>query len=84
MVKQRLSHSAKVYGAAKIWAQLKRENITVARCTVERLMAQMGLRGAVRGGRHHHGPRTHSLATSRPRQPDLQRSGAQQIVAGGI
>jgi len=34
-----------VYGAAKVWAQLKRENITVARCTVERLMRQMGLRG---------------------------------------
>jgi transposase InsO family protein len=38
-----------VYGARKVWLQLRRENVDVARCTVERLMAQMGLRGAVRG-----------------------------------
>jgi putative transposase len=39
----------RVYGADKVWAQLKREGILVARCTVERLMRQFGLRGAVRG-----------------------------------
>jgi transposase InsO family protein len=38
-----------VYGARKVWRQLNREGITVARCTVERLMRQMGLQGAVRG-----------------------------------
>ena len=38
-----------VYGADKIWAQLNRENIRVARCTVERLMRQRGLSGAKRG-----------------------------------
>ena len=38
-----------VYGARKIWRQLGREGVTVARCTVERLMRRMGLRGAVRG-----------------------------------
>ena len=38
-----------VYGARKIWRQLNREGINVARCTVERLMAQMGLAGRVRG-----------------------------------
>jgi transposase InsO family protein len=38
-----------VYGARKVWLQLKREGFAVARCTVERLMATMGLRGAVRG-----------------------------------
>jgi putative transposase len=38
-----------VYGARKIWRQLGREGITVARCTVERLMRGMGLRGVVRG-----------------------------------
>jgi putative transposase len=38
-----------VYGAPKIWAQLNREGIRVARCTVERLMRQQGLTGAVRG-----------------------------------
>ena len=38
-----------VYGADKVWRQLRRENVQVARCSVERLMAEMGLRGAVRG-----------------------------------
>ncbi len=38
-----------VYGADKVWRQLKREGITIARCTVERLMRRLGLRGAIRG-----------------------------------
>jgi len=38
-----------VYGAPKVWAQLNREGIRVARCTVERLMREIGLRGTVRG-----------------------------------
>ncbi len=38
-----------VYGARKVWWQLQREGIDVARCTVERLMAREGLQGAVRG-----------------------------------
>ena len=38
-----------VYGADKVWAQLQREGTPVARCTVERLMRQLGLRGVVRG-----------------------------------
>lgn len=38
-----------VYGVRKVWQQLGREGITVARCTVERLMRGMGLRGVVRG-----------------------------------
>ncbi len=38
-----------VYGAEKVWRQLQREGLTVARCTVERLMKDLGLRGAVRG-----------------------------------
>ncbi len=38
-----------VYGARKVWRQLGREGIAVARCTVERLMRRMGLRGVVRG-----------------------------------
>jgi transposase InsO family protein len=41
----------RVYGAEKVWRQLKRENWKVARCTVERLMARLGLYGAVRGGK---------------------------------
>ena len=38
-----------LYGARKVWRQLGREGIAVARCRVERLMRQMGLRSAVRG-----------------------------------
>jgi len=38
-----------VYGARKVWRQLRREGVVAARCTVERLMRQMGLQGAVRG-----------------------------------
>ncbi len=39
----------KVYGVRKVWRQLLRDGIDVARCTVARLMRRMGLRGAVRG-----------------------------------
>jgi putative transposase len=38
-----------VYGARKVWLQLNREGFPVARCTVARLMREMGLRGVVRG-----------------------------------
>jgi putative transposase len=38
-----------VDGARKVWRQRGREGVAVAPCTVERLMRQMGLRGAVRG-----------------------------------
>ena len=38
-----------VYGAPKVWAQLNREGHAVARCTVERLMRDLGLRGVTRG-----------------------------------
>ena len=38
-----------VYGVRKIWRQLHREGVTVARCTVERLMREMGLQGVRRG-----------------------------------
>jgi len=39
------------YGADKVWKQLHREQIPVARCTVERLMRAQGLRGVLRGKR---------------------------------
>ena len=38
-----------VYGADKVWRQLPREGIEVARCTVERLMRRLGWRGVMRG-----------------------------------
>jgi putative transposase len=57
-----------VYGADKVWAQLKREGTAVARCTVERLMRQLGLRGVVRGKAH---VRTTVADEASPRPPDL-------------
>ncbi len=39
----------RVYGADKVWRQLLREGVAVARCTVERLMRRRGLQGARRG-----------------------------------
>lgn len=41
----------RVYGARKVWKQLNREGVTVARCTVERLMRRLGLEGVRRGKR---------------------------------
>lgn len=41
----------RVYGAKKVWKQLNREGVRVARCTVARLMKSAGLRGVVRGRR---------------------------------
>jgi putative transposase len=38
-----------VYGVRKIWRQLMREGFQVARCTVQRLMREMGLQGVIRG-----------------------------------
>jgi transposase InsO family protein/transposase-like protein len=40
-----------LYGARKIWPALRREGFDVARCTVERLMKSMGIKGVVRGRR---------------------------------
>jgi len=39
-----------VYGVVKVWEQLAAEDVVVARCTVGRLMREMGLCGAIRGG----------------------------------
>ena len=42
-------NNLRVYGADKVWKQLRREHFAVARCTVERLMRRAGLRGVIRG-----------------------------------
>ena len=47
---QRVWHAnMQVYGADKVWKQLNREGIAIARCTVERLMRRLGLQGVCRG-----------------------------------
>ena len=38
-----------VYGVRKVWRQLQREGFAMARCTVERLMGEMGIQGVIRG-----------------------------------
>jgi hypothetical protein len=38
-----------VYGVRKVWRQMQREGYDVARCTVARLMRNIGLRGVIRG-----------------------------------
>jgi transposase InsO family protein len=40
-----------VYGVRKVWRQLQREGLSMARCTVARLMKTLGLEGVVRGKR---------------------------------
>ena len=56
-----------VYGARKVWKQLNREGVAVARCTVERLMRQAGITGLVRGAKR----RTTIPDPATPRPPDL-------------
>ena len=48
-VEQVWSANLQVYGADKVWKQMNREGVAVARCTVERLMRRLGLRGVKRG-----------------------------------
>jgi len=56
-----------VYGARKVWAELNRQGVDVARCTVERLMREIGLRGLLRD----RSPRTTRPAAETGRPGDL-------------
>jgi transposase InsO family protein len=49
VVERVFAENFEVYGARKIWRQMLREGFAVARCTVERLMADLGLHGVIRG-----------------------------------
>jgi putative transposase len=59
--------SGGVYGAHKVWKQLLRDGVTVARCTVERLMRAHGITGVIRGGKR----RTTIVEPAALRPPDL-------------
>ena len=48
-VQRVLAENFGVYGARKVWRQLRREGFALARCTVERLMTGLGLQVAIRG-----------------------------------
>ena len=65
-----------LYGGRKVWHQLRREDVSVARCTVQRLMKGLGLRGAVRGRR----AKTTIPAAAAERPLDLVK---RQFVAEG-
>jgi putative transposase len=58
----------RVYGARKVWRQLRREGIEVARCTVERLMKELGIAGAAAAGKK---PRTTMPGEANGRPADL-------------
>jgi transposase InsO family protein len=66
-IKRVWRENRQVYGARKVWRQLNREGIVVARCTVERLMRRMGLAGAIRGRK----PRTTIPDETAERPADL-------------
>ena len=57
----------RVYGVRKVWRQLTREGYDVARCTIERLMREMGLQGVIRGKKK----RTTIPSDTDPRPLDL-------------
>ena len=57
-----------MYGSLKTWGHLRRQGITVARCTVERLMRASGWRGVTRA------------RTIRTTMPDPGHSGAPDLV----
>jgi len=48
-IRRVVEENFRVYGVRKVWRQLRREGFSAARCTVARLMRDMGLRGAIRG-----------------------------------
>lgn len=56
-----------VYGARKVWRQLRREGVIVARCTVKRLLRDAGLQGVVRGGKRGRTTIPADLSSGRPR-----------------
>lgn len=51
LIQEAHTSNYRVYGARKIWRELNRQGHAVARCTVERLMRELGIQGAVRGKR---------------------------------
>ena len=65
MIQRVYDTNLQVYGPRKVWKQMTREGVRVARCTVRRLMRAMGLQGAVRGRAWT--TTTHAGAGTRPR-----------------
>ncbi|GJD86287.1 hypothetical protein HPGCJGGD_4192 [Methylobacterium haplocladii] len=70
-----------VYGVRKVWRQLGREGVAVARCTVARLMRVMGLQGhRARKEGPHHDPRSSGCLPARPGEPSVQGAAPERLV----
>ncbi|MFF9410785.1 IS3 family transposase [Streptomyces anandii] len=67
LIEQVHAESGGTYGVRRITRALRRTGVPVARCTVERLMRELGLEGVIRGQRR----RTTVPEPSAPRPPDL-------------
>ena len=70
-----------VYGVRKVWRQMNREGFAVARCTIERLMRELGLQGVIRGD---HGQQQGCALPARSRQPAVPCASAQQALGLGV
>lgn len=74
-----------VYGVRKVWRQLRREGHDVARCTVARLMRQMGLKGRdTRQGGAHHDQRPGGALSAGPGEPPVPGASPECLVGGGF
>ena len=73
-----------VYGARKIWRQLKREGLEIGRCTIERLMRKMGLSGVIRGKRVRRRLPTKRRTARRSRRPAIPRRPSECAVGLGL
>ena len=74
-----------VYGARKVWRQLRREGRDAARCTVERLMRDLGpCRGDQGQAGEDHGQRQGSGVPARQGEPAVPGARAQSSVGGGL
>ena len=80
-VRRVFAENFEVYGVRKVWRQLQREGFDVARCTVERLMRAMGLRGRhPRQADPHHGQRQGGAMPAGSRQPPVPCASAEHAV----
>ena len=75
----------RVYGVRKVWRQLRREGTTVARCTIARLMRQMGLSGSrSRQGREDNDQQSRRALPARQGKPAVPVAPAERAVGLGL
>ncbi|WP_140406517.1 IS3 family transposase, partial [Escherichia coli] len=73
-----------VYGVRKVWRQLLREGIRVARCTVARLMAVLGLAGVFRGKKGRTTLSREAVSAGDPGKPQFVAERPDQLGGGGF